>query len=45
VVLVMQAGCKVLWIACVGASAGVSLLLLPDWQIKTHTNTCGFGLL
>lgn len=35
-VLVVQAGCKVLRIACVGANAGVSWLLLPVWRIKTR---------
>lgn len=41
----MQAGCKVLWIAWMGVNTGVSLLLLPTWQIKTHTSIHGSGLL
>lgn len=32
--LVVQAGCNVVWIAWVGVNAGMSLLLLPVWQIK-----------
>lgn len=43
--LVIQAGCNVVWIAWVGVNAGMSLLLLPVWQFKTHTNICGSGLL
>lgn len=43
--LVMLGGCKVLWIAWLGANTGVSLLVLPAWRIKTHTNIHGSGLL